>query len=73
MEVINRFRGLDLVDRAPEELWMEIYNIVQEVLTKAIPKKRNATRKIGCLRRSYKYLRKEKKQKAKEKGKDITN
>ena len=40
VEVTNRFRGLDLVDRVPEELWMEIHNIVQEAVTKTIPKKK---------------------------------
>ena len=39
VEVINRFRGLDLVDRVPEELWMEFCDIVQEAVTKTIPKK----------------------------------
>ena len=37
---MNRFRGLDLVDRMPEELWMEIRNIVQEAVTKTIPKRK---------------------------------
>ena len=37
--VTNRFKGLYLVDRVPEELWMEVCNIVQEVVTKTIPKK----------------------------------
>ena len=37
---MNRFKGLDLVDRVPEELWMEVHNIVQEVVTKTIPKKK---------------------------------
>ena len=36
----NRFKGLDLVDRVPEELWMEIFNIVQEVVIKTIPNKK---------------------------------
>ena len=40
MEVINRFKGLDLIDRVPEELWMEVHNIVQEVVNKTIPKKK---------------------------------
>ena len=40
VEVMNRFTGLDLVDRVPEELWMEVHNIVQEVVTKTIPKKK---------------------------------
>ena len=36
----NRFKGLDLVDRVPEELWMETHNTVQEAMTKTIPKKK---------------------------------
>ena len=39
VEVTNRFKGLNLVDRGPEELWMEVHNIVQETVTKTIPKK----------------------------------
>ena len=39
-EVMNRFKGLDLVDRMPEELWKEVHNIVQEVMTKTIPKRK---------------------------------
>ena len=40
MEVMNRFKGLDLVDRVPEELWTEVCNIVQEAGTRIIPKKK---------------------------------
>ena len=40
MEVTNRFKGLDLIDRVPEELWMEIPGIVQEAGIKNIPKKK---------------------------------
>ena len=36
----NRFKGLDLVDRMPEEAWMEVCNIVQEAIIKTIPKKK---------------------------------
>ena len=36
----NRFKGLDLLDRVPEELWMEVPDIVQEVVIKIIPKKK---------------------------------
>ena len=36
----NRFKGLDLVDRVPEELWTEVHNAVQEAMTKTILKKR---------------------------------
>ena len=53
VEVMNRFKGLDLVDRVPEELWTEVCNIVAEVITKSIPKK-NARRQSGCLSRFYK-------------------
>ena len=40
LEVMNRFKGLDLVDTVPEELWMEVCNIIQEAVTKTIPKKK---------------------------------
>ena len=40
VKVTNRFKELDVVDRVPEELWMEVHNIVQEVVTKTIPKKK---------------------------------
>ena len=39
MEVRNRFKGLDLLDRVPDELWMEVRDTVQETGIKAIPKK----------------------------------
>ena len=54
VEVRNRFKGLDLIDRVPEELWTEVHNIVQEVVIKPSPRKRNAERQNGCLRRPYK-------------------
>ena len=40
VEVTNRFKGLDLIDKVPEELWMEVRNIVQEAMIKIIPKKK---------------------------------
>ena len=40
MEVTNRFKGLDLIDRVPEESWIEIHNIVQGVVSKTIPKEK---------------------------------
>ena len=40
MNVTNRFKGLDLVDRVPEELWMELHDTVQEAEIKTIPKKK---------------------------------
>ena len=40
MEVTNRFSGLDLIDRVPEELWTEVHDIVQEAGIKIIPKEK---------------------------------
>ena len=50
--VTNRFKGLDLIDRVPEELWMEVGNIVQEAVIKTIPKKKKCKKQNGCLRTS---------------------
>ena len=54
VEVRNRFKGLDLIDRVPEALWMEARNIVQETGIKTIPQKINAKKQNGCRRRPYK-------------------
>ena len=40
MEVTNRVKGVDLVNRLPEKLWIKVYNTLQEVVTKTIPKKK---------------------------------
>ena len=40
VEVMNRFKGLNLVDRVPEELWMEVHNVLQEAVTKSVSKKK---------------------------------
>ena len=40
MEVTNRFKGLDLIDRVPEELWTEVHDIVKEAVIKTIPEKK---------------------------------
>ena len=50
VEVTNRFKGLDLIDRVPKELWMEVHDIVQEVVTKITPKEKKMQRQSGCLR-----------------------
>ena len=42
VEETNRFKGLDLVNSVPEELWMEVHNIVQEAENKTIPKKKKS-------------------------------
>ena len=54
VEVRNKFKGLDLIHRVPDELWMEVHDIVQETGIKIIQRKRNAKRQKSCLRRSYK-------------------
>ena len=53
VEVRNRFKGLGLIDRVPEELWTEVHDIVQEAVIKTIPKKKKGKRQNGCLRRTY--------------------
>ena len=54
VEVRNRFKGLDLIDRVPDELWMETRDIVQETGIKTIPKKKKCKKAKWCLSRSYK-------------------
>ena len=54
VKVTNRFKGLDLIDRVPEELWMEVCDIVQETGIKPSPWKGNAKNQNGFLRRPYK-------------------
>ena len=54
VEVRNRFKGLDLIDRVPDELWMVVRDIVQETGIKTIPWKRNAKKKNDRLGRPYK-------------------
>ena len=58
----NRFKGLDLIYRVPDELWMEVHDIVQETGIKTIPKKNKCKKQNGCLRRppnSYEKQRSE--------------
>ena len=55
VEVTNRPKKLDLIDRVSEELWMEVRDIVQVAVIKTIPKKeKNVKKQNGCLRRPYK-------------------
>ena len=54
LEVTNRFKGLDLIDREPEEQWMEVHNTVQEAVFKTISKKKKCKKGNSCLRRPYK-------------------
>ena len=54
VDVTNRFKGLDLIDRVPDELWTEVHDIVQKAVIKTTPKKKNCKRQNCCLRRPYK-------------------
>ena len=54
VEVRNRFKGLDLIDRVPDELWNEVHDIVQETGIKTIPMEKKCKKENGCLRRRYK-------------------
>ena len=54
VEVTNRFKGKHLIDRVPEELWMEVHDIVLETGIKTIPKKKKCKKQNCCLRRPYK-------------------
>ena len=62
----NRFKGLDLIERVPEELWMKINDIVQEVVIKTIPKKKKC-KKAKCLSEEALQIA-EKRREAKSKG-----
>ena len=56
VEVRNRFKGLDLIHRVPDELWTEVHDIVQEQGSTPSSWKRNAKKQNGCLGRPYKQL-----------------
>ena len=56
VKVTNRFKGLDLIDRVHDELWIEVHDIVQETGIKTILKKKKCKKAKCCLRRPYKYL-----------------
>ena len=68
--VTNRFKGLDVIDRVPEELWTEVHNIIQEVVIKTIPKKKKHKAKWLSVEGLQK-AEKRREMKAKEKRKDI--
>ena len=54
VEVRNRFKGLDLIDRVPDELWNEAFDIVQETGIKTILMEKKCKKENGCLGRPYK-------------------
>ena len=54
VEVRNRFKGLNVIDRVPDEVWTDVHDIVQETGIKTIPKKKKCKKANGCLRRPNK-------------------
>ena len=71
VEVRNRFKGLDLIDRVPDELWMEVRDTVQETGIKTIPMEKKCKKAKWLSGEALQIAVKEEKQKAKEKRKDI--
>ena len=71
VEVTNRFKGLDFIDRVPEELWTEVRDTAQEAVIKTIPKRKKYKKAKWLSEEALQIAEKRKKLKAKEKRKDI--
>ena len=71
MEVKNRLNSLDLIDRVPDELWMEVHDTVQEAGIKSIPKKKKCKKAKWLSEEALQITEKRKETKGKEKRKDI--
>ena len=69
VEVTNRLKGLDLIDRVPDELWTEVRDIVQETRSRPSPWKRNAKKQNGCLGGLTNSCEKKRSEKPRRKGK----
>ena len=72
MEVTNRFKVLDMIDRVPEKLWTEVHDIVQEAVIKPKLMKKKCKKSKWLSEKALQIEEKEGKQKAKEKRKDIS-
>ena len=72
VEVTDRFKGLDPMDRVREELWTEVCDIVQEVVIKTIPKKKKCKKAKWLSGEALQIAEKRREAKAKEKRKDIS-
>ena len=70
MEVRNRFKGLDLIDRVPDKLWTEVHDIVQEIGIKTISMEKKG-KKAKWLSEEALQIAEKRRGKAKEKRKDI--
>ena len=71
VEVTNTVKGLDLIDRVPEELWMEVRDFVQEAVIKTTPKKKKCKKAKWLSKKALQIAMKKLKLKTKEKRKDI--
>ena len=71
VEVRNRFKGLDLIDRVPDELWMEIHDIVQETGSKNTPKKKKCKKAEWMSEEALQRAVKRREAKAKDERKNI--
>ena len=71
VKVSNRFKGLDLIDRVPEELWTEVHDIAQEAGIKTILKRKKCKKAKWLSEEALQIAEKRKDAKAKEKRKDI--
>ena len=71
VEMTNRFKGLDLIDRVPEEQWTEVHNIVQEAVIKTINQKKKCKKAKWLSDEALQIAEKRREAKGKEKRKDI--
>ena len=69
VEVRNRFKALDLIDRVPDELWMEVHDIVQETVIKIIPKKKKCKKAKWLYEEALQITEKKRSEKQRRKGK----
>ena len=67
MEVINRFKGSYLVHSVPEKLWIEVHNIVEEAVTKTIPKRKKCKKAKWLFKEALKVAERYERQERKEK------
>ena len=71
MGLTYRFKGLDLIDKVPKELWTEVHDIVQEAVNKTVPKKKKCKKAKWLSEEVFQIAEKRREVKAKEKRKDI--
>jgi len=72
VEVRNRFKGQDLIDRVPDELWMEVHDILEEAASKTIPKKKKCKKAKWLSEEALQIAGKRREAKSKGERKDIS-